>query len=401
LLDITHNRVVRFEQEKAAKMRRTLIFIVCLIALIGTANGQNDIPCGERPNYLSNPWVDGTRFCLQSIIHDESAGEMGFTALATAPDGTLYAARPLHGQIFAITDTDGDDLPDSSRVVAENLTLPNGLAYHDAVLYISGGAHIYRFIEGEIETLVDDIPTGAGFWTGGVAIGDDERLYVATGAPCDACQTDDPARGGILSYALDGTDRQIIAEGLRQPVGLALHDGVLWTVDSARDGLFDIPDLDELNRVTRGVHFGWPYCIGNNQPDLFQGLFDCADATPPVMTFPTASHPTALASYIGDASDGLEGRLLVVLYGSYNHVDLRGYAIAAVRFDDAGNPAGYDVIIPQESDTNAFVGYTLKQMNYRTSGFWPRRPLGIAVSREGWVYVSVGGGQIWVLRAYP
>jgi len=379
-------------------MRRITLNLLGMLVLTGMVSSQNLAPCGERPTYLSNPWVDGTRFCLETVIHDERAGELAFTALAAAPDGTLYTARPLQGQILAITDSDGDGLPDSSDIIAENLTLPNGLVYYDGALYISGGAHIYKFADEKIEILVDDVPSGGGFWTGGLAIGADERLYVATGAPCDACQPDDPTRGAILSYALDGSDRQIVAEGLRQPVGLAFRDGALWTVDSARDGLFASPNLDELNRVTPGANFGWPYCIGENQPDLFPGEFDCADATSPAMTFPTASHPTVLAAYTGDALPALEGRLLVVLYGSYNHVDLRGYAIAAIKFDDAGNPAGYDIIIPQESDTDSFVGYTLKEMNYRTSGFWSRRPLGIAISREGWLYVSVGGGQIWALR---
>lgn len=379
-------------------MQRILIPLLSMFLLTGTAQGQISILCGERPTYISNPWVDGTRFCLESVIQDESAGEMGFTALAAAPDGTLYAARPLQGQILAMTDTNGDGLPDSSRIVAHNLTLPAGLAYHNGALYISGGSHIYKLIDENIETLADDVPSGGGFWTGSLAIGDDERLYVATGAPCDACQPDNPGRGAILSYALDGSDRQIVAEGLRQPVGLAFRDGVLWTTDSARDGLFDSPDLDELNRVSPGANFGWPYCAGSNQPDLFPGEVDCAITTPPAMTFPTASHPTALAAYTGDALPTLNGTLLVVLYGSYNRVDLRGYAIAAVKFDNEGNPADYEVIIPQESDTDAFASYTLKEMSYRTSGFWPRRPLGIAVSREGWVYVSVGGGQIWALR---
>lgn len=379
-------------------MNRSLLVYICMFWLTVSVSAQELPPCGERPTYLSNPWVDGTHFCLESVITDESAGEMGFTALAAAPDGTLYAARPLQGQILAITDMNDDGLPDSTQIVAENLTLPNGLAYYDSALYISGGTHIYKFSDGKFEVLVDDLPSDGGFWTGGLTIGDDQRLYVAIGAPCDACQPDDPTRGAILSYALDGSDRQIVAEGLRQPVGLAFRDGALWTVDSARDGLFDSPDLDELNRVTPGENFGWPYCVGDNQPDLFPGKFECVEATPPTMNFPTSSHPTALAAYTGDSLPTLDGTLLVVLYGSYNHVDLRGYAIAAVKFDETGNPAGYDVIIPQETNTDAFAGYTLKEMNYRTSGFWPRRPLGIAVSREGWVYVSVGGGQIWALR---
>jgi glucose/arabinose dehydrogenase len=220
---------------------------------------------------------------------------------------------------------------------------------------------------------------------------------VATGAPCDACLPEGTARGAILSFALDGTDRQIVAEGLRQPVGLALHDGILWTVDSARDGLFDVPDLDELNRVTPGAFFGWPYCIGmENQPDLFPGVFDCATAAAPAMTFPTASHPAALAVYNSDVLPSLTGTMLVVLRGSYNQIDLRGYAIAAIRFDEAGNLSGYDVIVPAESANR--TNFTLEELNYRTSGFWPRRPLGIAVSPEGWVYISWGGGQIMALR---
>ena len=70
-------------------------------------------------------------------------------------------------------------------------------------------------------TLVDDLPSGGGFWTGGIAVGGDGRIYVATGAPCDFCVPDDPARGAVLSFALDGSDRQIVATGLRQPADLA------------------------------------------------------------------------------------------------------------------------------------------------------------------------------------
>ena len=95
---------------------------------------------------------------------------------------------------------------------------------------------------------------------------------MATGAPCDFCVPDDPARGAVLSYALDGSDRQIVATGLRQPADLAFQGADLWVTDSARAGLFDTPDLDELDRVGRHAvrpNFGFPYCVGRtNTPDL-------------------------------------------------------------------------------------------------------------------------------------
>ena len=52
--------------------------------------------------------------------------------------------------------------------------------------------------------IVDDLPSGTGFWTGGLAIGSGGRLYVAVGAPCGNCEFDERERGAILSMNLDG-----------------------------------------------------------------------------------------------------------------------------------------------------------------------------------------------------
>jgi hypothetical protein len=260
--------------------------------------------------------------------------------------------------VLAVEDTDGDRLPDSARVIADGLTLPNGLDYHDGALLISGGANLYRWQNGTLETLIDDLPSGAGFWTGSV-VATAERFYIATGG-CQVC--DDPLRGAVLSYALDGTDMQVLTTGLRAPVGLALHDGVLWSADSAADTLNGL-SLVEQNSTT--------------------------------LTFPIGSQPTMLAAYTGDALPTLAGTVLVILRGTPDALDLPGYAVAAVQFNPDGTPSGYRVIVPE--DANA-TRYTLKELSYRTSGFWPQQPIGIAVSPEGWVYISVSGGRIIAIR---
>src|SRR5262245_13235258 len=110
-------------------MPRSLPIIAIISYLVITSftvNAQSLAPCFERPNYLDNPWINAEAFCLEHVIDDPNSGELGFTALAIAPDGTLYATRPLAGELLAIEDTDEDDLPDTGRVVAEGLTLPNG-----------------------------------------------------------------------------------------------------------------------------------------------------------------------------------------------------------------------------------------------------------------------------------
>lgn len=350
-----------------------------------------EVPCSRRETALSQPWVGQEIPCLEQVIHDPSLGELAFTALAVSPENTLYAARPLAGQVLALDDTDGDYLPDTPRVVAEGLTQPNGLAYYDDALYISGGTRIYRWRDGALETLVDDLPAGSGFWTGGIAVGEDERLYVATGAPCDFCAFSDEARGAVLSFDLNGDERQVVARGLRQPADLAFQNGALYVVDSARDGLFDTPDLDEINHVQPGAFFGFPYCVGRqNTPDL-RGI-DCENSIAPIVALPTASTPLGIASYTSETIPALTGNLLVALSGSYNEIELRGFALAAVTPEDGT----WHVIMP--SNSASYNSFTVDQMSYRGSGVWPHRPFDVTVNAWGWVYISVGGGRILAFR---
>lgn len=366
-----------------------------ILLLTSAASMQPDAPvleiaCFHRPTSLSQPWVGTYIPCLEEVISDPSLGELAFTALAISPDNTLYATRPHAGLVLALDDSNGDYLPDRPRVVAEGLTLPNGLDYHDGALYITGGANLYRLRDGDLETLVDDLPTGTGFWTGGVAVGDG-RIYVSTGAPCDACAFDEGEAGAILSFDMEGGSRQLVASGLRQPADLTFHNARLYAVDSARDGLFDTPDLDEINLVDPGAFFGFPYCVGANIPDLPGG--DCADALPPLVSLPTGSTPLGIAAYESDTIPELQGKLLVALGGSYNRAELRGYALAAVTPDDGV----FRVIMPEDPAPER-SNFTVDQMNYRGSGFYPHRPFDVTVNDWGWVYISVGGGRILAFR---
>ena len=117
-----------------------------------------------------------------------------------------------------------------------------------------------------------------------------------------------------------------------------------------------------------------------------------------VLGLPTGSTPTGLAFYDSSTLPELEGALLVVLNGSRNRVDLRGYVLAAVAFDDSGRPAGSEILIPYQTDIYQNTLFDVVEMNYRGSGFWPHRPLDVTISPEGWVYLSVSGGRIMVLR---
>lgn len=361
-----------------------------MFALLGAIPAARLPACSERPNYLDQPWIDPALGCLQEVIDDPGVGELGFTALAVAPDETIYATRPYTGELVAIRDTNGDLLPDTPETLASGLTLPNGITTYDGAIYIAGAQHIYRWQDDELTPVVADVPTGGGFWTGGIAVLND-RIYVSTGAPCDHCDPDDPARGAVLSYALDGGDRQIVATGLRHPADLAVFRGELYTVDSAPDDRFATPDLDAVHRVVPGADFGFPDCLGAHD------AAECAAVTMSLVSLPTASTPIGIAGYENDALPLLRDTLIVALYGSYNRLELRGNFLAAVRFD--GDRAEYAPIMPAQAPDDPNERFTTEQMSYRGSGFFPQRPLDVAVSARGWVYISISGGRI--IRIVP
>lgn len=369
------------------------LLTIILAGGITTAAAQDLPPCFDREHFRDPPWIDGTRYCLEHVITDPAGAELAFTALAAAPDGTLYAARPLAGEVYAITDTDQDGLPDSALVVADGLTLPNGLAYHENALYIAGGPHLYRLpANGAVETLVDDLPVGSSGWAGSVIVGPDDRLYVSIGTGCDDCVPAQKDQGAILSFALDGTDAALVATGLRQGGDMAFLQGELWVTDSSP---MNSPQPDELNRVRWGDDFGWPSC--DSEAASATGT-PCPDSLPPVLTFPAGTTPLGMTAYTSETLPYLTNTLLVTLNGSRHTPQIEGYALAVIHIDETGSPLSSEILIPVETPTRDKVGYSVAEMNFRGSGFWPQRPLDVAVSPEGWLYLSITGGQILAVR---
>ena len=87
--------------------------------------------------------------------------------------------------------------------------------------------------------------------------------------------------------------------------------------------------------------------------------------------------------------------LLVALAGSSGQFDLRGYALAQIQ-PDTGEVV---VRIPQPADAGGPVDFArVQDLNYRTVGFYPERPYDVAVSQQGWVYISLSNGRILAIR---
>lgn len=387
---------------------------IMFIMSIKPVRAANLPPCDQRPTTIQDSIaVDHTQYCLESVIDASDAGELAFTAIVAGEDGMLYAARPLTGEVFALVDQDGDGLPETPERIIDGLTLPNALAYADGALYIAAGDAIYRWRDDALETLTDALPqTGEGFWTGGLTVSDDGRIFAGLGANCDFCEPD-AGRGVIWQLSAEpDVEPTIAAHGLRYPQALYAHGDVLWIGDITHDSL-ERGRFDEVNRlsftaISEGeqdtAHFGWPYCLGDGssayEGETDERPFDCANAQSAVYMLPSHSTPIALTVYNSDLFSWLQGKLLVALGGSATTSPLEGYALIALTIDDDQTLTEPSFILPFVDQAQALTTERSvnRSLQFDGEGFWPHHLYGLAVSPEGWIYLSVGGGRIYALR---
>ncbi|MCY3947138.1 MAG: PQQ-dependent sugar dehydrogenase [Anaerolineaceae bacterium] len=367
-----------------------------LAALAVRGEDTTRLPCDDRPTLMDPPWIDGGRFCAELVYQSPRNEALALVSLAVGPDGTLYAASPLRGEVWALRDSDDDRLPDRAQRLLSGLLRPTGMDWHDNALYILSGAGILRLPAGaqHPELFVANLPLQGGQAGGDLVVGPDGTLYASLAAPCSQCEPGDGP--SILAISPDGDRHSTMARGLRLPSGLAMRNGELWATDSiGRADAAQGDALDEINRIQAGAHYGWPWCSGSQRLPVSPATGDCEAFRAPALSLQTGSTPLGLAHYNHDALPDLRDSLLVTLHGSRHRIELRGYALAVIRFDAEGRPLAPEVIIPQQSGSFSF---SLSKLNYLGKGFWPERPLDVAISPEGWIYVSVTGGRILALR---
>lgn len=390
---------------------RTLIATLFLLLTVNFSYAQDLPRCLEREFVTEFPLVSPQLYCIELPIVADSADDRTYTSMIFDADGTLYATHPYRGQVVALVDTDNDALPDEEAVIAEDLRYPHGIDIYDGVLYAIGDGIIYTISDGEVSVLVDDLPGGRGFIARGILVHED-TLYAAIPSPCDFCAGDDPLHGTVIRMNLDGAEREVIARGLRYPAGLEFYQGDIWVTDIARDDYTRFDYYDEVNRIDLDddsvTHFGFPYCVGQNSvPDL-EGNFDCATATAPEITIQTQASPFSLTRYDSDLFPHLSNHLIIVLTGSNNSAFIAGHALLGVEITEESYhfqviaPADFSVSFNlmnwEQEDGYNILMHASEFVNNQGGGIFPHYPYDVAVSPEGWLYFSVGGKGIYVLR---
>ena len=283
----------------------------------------------------------------------------GARSMAMGADGTLFVGTRNQGKVYALKDTDGDHKVDKTYTIASDLEQPNGVAFKDGALYVAAVSKMFKYsdIESQLESpkkpelIYDDYPTEFHHGWKYIAFGPDDKLYVPVGAPCNICDsaTVDKRYASITRMDLDGSNREIVAHGIRNTVGFTWHPETkeLWFTDNNRDMMGDDLPPGELNKITEvGQHFGYPFCHGGTVKDPEYGdQRPCSDFVSPVQTL--QAHVAALGVKFGQGPmfpDKYTGQAFLAEHGSWNRSKKVGYRISMVKLEN-GEAVSYEPFI--------------------------------------------------------
>ncbi|MEL7247013.1 MAG: PQQ-dependent sugar dehydrogenase [Bacteroidota bacterium] len=332
-------------------------YLMCLLVvsvLVG-------LGCGPINPPIKNPLGGDSDLPLDQINLPEGFSISVFAdslenarSLCYSPDGTLFVGTRGEGKVYALRDTDGDFIADERYTLAEDLEMPNGVAFRDGDLYVAEVSRILKFTDieskldkpGKPEVVYDEFPTERHHGWKYIAFGPDGKLYVPVGAPCNICESEDEIFASIARINPDGTGLEVVQHGVRNTVGFTWHpdDQQLWFTDNGRDMLGDDLPACELNHATEdGQHFGYPYC---HQGDLLDEEFgegkDCGNYRKPVQNLGAHVAPLGVEFYTGSMfPEDYQMRVLMAEHGSWNRSKKSGYRITQVILDENQNAVSY------------------------------------------------------------
>jgi glucose/arabinose dehydrogenase len=279
---------------------------------------------------------------------------------------------------------------DKEVTVLKGLNEPHGLGFYQGKLYVAENDKVQRYdwdearLQASNPVKLADLPTGGGHSTRTLLF-HGGKMYVSAGSSCNACIEKDPRRATVMEFNPDGSGRRVFTKGLRNAVGLAVNPktDTVWVTVNGRDMLGDdVPPETIYDLATGGGDAGWPYCYGNRVPDSnFTKAGDnrCQSVLEPKVQMQAHSAPLGLAFYEATQfPTEYQNNIFVAFHGSWNRSVPTGYKIVRVKLDDKGQPHG---------GAQDFITGWLAP-GERKKGRWMGRPVGIAISSNGSMYLS-------------
>ena len=183
----------------------------------------------------------------------------------------VAVSQSYNNNVVLLRDANGDGVSDSQSTLVSGLNQPYGLEFGGGFVYVANTDAVWRypFSPGQTQAgttgqKIADLTQGGynNHWTRNLLFDSSKRnLFVTVGSSCNACEESDGQRAAISVMRADGTGKQVVASGLRNPTGIAWNPATrrLWTVVNERDNLGDDTPPDYLTSIAKGRFYGWPY----------------------------------------------------------------------------------------------------------------------------------------------
>ena len=434
---------------RSRSLEKTVPPIVLLLALLSQgchARARSGALAANTPLDAGLVLPDG----FEAIVVADNLGPA--RQLAVNSNGDIYVKLrqvSADGGLVALRDTNGDgraDVIERFGVYAQEGNAETSVKIHGGYLYFSTNLHVYRYplVPGQLlpdtvrlETVqIDDHPHGVHqHQTKPIAFDDRGRMFVAFGAPSDACQEPDRTpgvagqapcpelvnHGGIWVFDANTLNQKQpdgapYVTGLRSVVGMDWNptDGQLYALQHGRDYLFRqwaedysrwdsaLLPSEEFVRATEGANFGWPYCYydqirGQKLLNPEYGgdgkmVGRCGEFDGPVIGFPGHFAPNGLLFYRGDQfPEHYRNGAFIAFHGSTirDPYSQAGYFVAFVPYRNGRIASEWEVF------ANGFAGVD-PIVNTSDAA---HRPMGLAVGPDGSLYISDAvRGKIWRVR---
>lgn len=352
-------------------MRRLLVGLA-LALLAGAAQAQGYARDGRTcDGYPRAPIETIKGLCAGLVLAPPPAGlpaskralHLPRTLLAL-PGGDLLVVDlgiwdPGRGSVWRLTPKPGGE-PQLKRLLTR-LDLPHTLAVGpDGAIYLGEMSRISRFDPDAADPQATLTPVVTGLPDNRLhdnrhplsafIFDADGALLVNVGAPSDQCPpkpgearcAEGERQAALWRYAPLGpgswaAEPSVFARGLRNSLALIrTRAGAIVQAENSIDVADPAWPPEELNVIQAGAHYGWPYCMGANQPAPAwkSRKLACAAYRRPAVLMAPHGAPLHLIEYRGAMFPALQGRLIVSLHG----YRATGSRLMAYALDDGGRP---------------------------------------------------------------
>jgi Raf kinase inhibitor-like YbhB/YbcL family protein len=301
--------------------------------------------------------------------------------LAISPAGNVYVTRRDSSDVLMIKD-DGHGHAAGTPIRVAGRSGLHGITFFENKVYLVTVHEIFSAdvqsdgTFGPLTMLTHDLPDAGQHHTRMIEVGPDRALYVSVGSTCNYCVEPNPENATLLRVSMDGTSRGIFAAGLRDTIGWGWQPqtGELWGMDQGMDWFGDDQQPEELNKIEKGKHYGWPYFYGTGTPNPHTPPPDGISreemlkrVTPMTLGYTAHAAAMQMSFYTGTQFPAeYQGDAFVSMRGSWNRKPASGYEVVRIHFDQ-GKPVSI----------NPFVTGFLTEQGESA------RPVGNAMAKDG------------------